>query len=108
LGVERRELKLVISRYLLAGATSIVLVGCGSSTPVPPVSGAAVFAAHCSACHSLSRSATPRQQGGDLGGFRLPYRELLQYAVEMPRIHGAMSTRELRAVAAYVLATERR
>ena len=87
---------------------AICLAACGSASGPPPVSGQAVFARHCSTCHSLSEPATARQQGGSLQGYRLSRAELTQYAAEMPAIHGRMNARELHAVVSYVLSVQRR
>ena len=67
-----------------------------------------MFAAHCEACHSLSGSSAPHQQGGDLKNLRLPHSDLLQLTAEMPPLHGRLTARELRTVVAYVQSVERR
>jgi mono/diheme cytochrome c family protein len=72
------------------------------------MAGKALFAVHCSFCHSLSGSPSPRQQGGDLKGLRLPRRELLQFAAEMPVVHGPLNPAQLRAVVDYVRSVEDR
>ena len=95
---------------LVAAAAALVaagITGCGSSGAVA-VSGPAVFATHCAVCHSISGSPTPHQQGGDLERPRLPRGELLQFAAEMPVLHGRLTARELRAVVSYVQSAERR
>lgn len=98
------------SSALLAAAAVLVtaaISGCGSSGAAA-VSGQAVFATHCAICHSISGSSTPYQQGGDLKSLRLPRGELLQFAAEMPVLHGRLTARELRAVVSYVRSAERR
>ena len=88
---------------LAAGAVA----GCGSAGS-RAVSSAALFATHCGACHSLTGSSTPRQQGGDLKRLRLPRSELLQFTAEMPVMHGPLTPRELRAVVSFLQSVERR
>lgn len=94
-------------RAVIALGLTTSVAGCGVGT-VARVSGPAVFATHCETCHSLSGSATPRQQGGDLKNLRLPHSDLLQLTAEMPPRHGRLTARELRAVVAYVQSVERR
>ncbi len=89
----------------LGVATSIA--GCGGGMAAR-VSGSAVFATHCEACHSISGSSAPHQQGGDLKNLRLPHSDLMQLTAEMPTIHGGLTARELRAVVTYVQSVERR
>ena len=94
-------------RAVLTIGVAAAVAGCGSGTGTP-VSGQAVFATHCEACHSLSGSSTPRQQGGDLKNLHLPHTDLVQLTAEMPPLHGPLTARQLRAVVAYVESAERR
>jgi mono/diheme cytochrome c family protein len=96
----------VATRAALALGLAATAAGCGSGT-VAPLSGRAVFATHCDACHSLSGSALPRQQGGDLKNVHLPHSDLVQLTAEMPPLHGPLTARELRAVVTYVESVER-
>jgi mono/diheme cytochrome c family protein len=82
------------------------LSGCGAMTQA--AAGPGLFATHCSTCHSISGPAAIQKQGGDLRNLRLPRRELLQYAAEMPVVHGRMSHRDLQAVVEYVRSVEQR
>jgi len=87
----------------LAGAAS----GCGGSALRAPKSGAAVFQASCSSCHSLSGHANEHQQGGDLLGYAMSRAQLRQFTAEMPARH-PLSPDQLQAVTDYVLAAQRR
>jgi mono/diheme cytochrome c family protein len=89
----------------VAAGAAIALAGCGTDAG-GGVSGAAVFANHCQACHSISGHSAPRQQGGDLRGLRLPRAELLQFTAEMPVLHRRLTERELQAVVSYLQAVE--
>ena len=104
----RSRSHLGIAAFPMALVAALAICGCGSGSAPREASGAAAFATHCSTCHSISAPASRRQQGGALGGYRLPRRELRQYAAEMPVINGRLSARELRAVVGYVLSVERR
>jgi mono/diheme cytochrome c family protein len=88
-------------------ATAVAAAGCGASTP-PALSGSALFNTHCATCHSISGTAAPRQQGGDLRHLHLPRVELLQLTAEMPAIHGRLTARELRSVVSYLQRIEDR
>jgi mono/diheme cytochrome c family protein len=93
----------------LAGAlcASIALAACsGGRSSRQPTTGAAVFAQDCSGCHSLVGNESLRRQGGDLLNYRIGAPEMLQFVREMPT-RKALSSRQVRAVAAYVLAAER-
>ena len=83
------------------------MAGCGASRPAAD-SGSALFKAHCQTCHSISGTSTPKQQGGDLKNLHLPRTELLQFAAEMPPIHGLLRPREVRTVVSYLQAIEKR
>ncbi len=83
------------------------------STSAPAGAGAAVsaktvFAEHCSVCHSLNGRNNPRQQGGDLLGFRAGRAQMVQFVQEMPVIHRPLTSAELQAVVDYVIAAEQR
>lgn len=70
-------------------------------------SGKAVFAEHCSVCHSLDGRDHPRLQGGDLLGFHASRAQVTQFVREMPIVHGPLTAAELQAVVDYVIAAER-
>jgi len=99
-----------LRRLPLATALGLVLAvavaGCGGGRR--PISGSALFTAHCQTCHSISGTSTPTQQGGDLRNLHLPRVELLQLTAEMPPIRGRMSARETSAVVSYLQEMERR
>ena len=88
-------------------AISGALTGCGEASVASRPAGKALFVEDCSACHSLSGRASPGQQGGDLLGFHASRAVMTQFAGEMPVRH-PLSQAQLRAVAGYVLAVERR
>lgn len=71
-------------------------------------SGAALFSAHCSVCHSIDGRDHPTRQGGDLLGFHARHGQLVQFVKEMPVIHRPLTSPQLRAVVAYVEAAEHR
>jgi mono/diheme cytochrome c family protein len=79
--------------------------GCGSGAASPKVDGRALFAENCAVCHSLTGRSSPRQQGGDLLGFRMSEQQMLEFVREMPVRHPLSSTQQ-RAVADYVRALE--
>jgi mono/diheme cytochrome c family protein len=83
------------------------LSGCGVTRAVSQPAGKALFAQDCSACHSLSGRESPRRQGGDLLDFHSNRAVMLQFASEMPVRH-RLGPVQLRAVADYVIAVERR
>jgi mono/diheme cytochrome c family protein len=105
----------------LAVATAATLAACGghssrAGTPATSssadgvfssASGKAVFAAHCSVCHSLNGRDDPRLQGGDLLGFHASRAQVVQFVREMPVIHRPLTADELQAVVDYVMAAER-
>ena len=102
----------------LATATAATLAACGGGQSThsasssgdgvfSTASGKAVFAAHCSVCHSLNGRDNPRLQGGDLLGFHASRAQVTQFVREMPVIHRPLTATELRAVVDYVLAAER-
>jgi mono/diheme cytochrome c family protein len=98
-----------VGRRLAAGATIALALsasGCGGSSHAQPASGQELFAAECSACHSLSGSEQPRLQGGDLRGLRVSHAAMLQFVREMPVRHH-LTAAENEAVTKYVLAIER-
>lgn len=88
-------------------AISGALAGCGATGVTSRPAGRALFTEDCSVCHSLSGRASPRQQGGDLLGFHASRAVMTQFAAEMPVRH-RLSQAQLRAVADYVVAVERR
>ena len=83
-----------------------VLAGCGGASGARPVTGSRVFAAECSACHSLGGRESPSRQGGDLLDFHFSRQVMREFAREMPVRH-PLSARELRAVVDYVVGVER-
>ena len=105
---------------LAAVAAAAILAACGggrsaasrssattSAGAAAPVSGKAVFAEHCSMCHSLTGHENPRLQGGDLLNFRAGRAQVVQFVREMPVIHRPLTSDELQAVVDYVMAAER-
>lgn len=95
---------------VLLAAIVLTASGCGSGQHGAPAApgGHAVFAAHCSVCHSLSGIDNPRLQGGDLLGFHASRAEVIQFVREMPVVGRPLTRAELRAVVDYVMAAERR
>jgi len=98
------------SVVLLATSVAVALAGCGggsggslSQTRVA----AAVFAKNCSACHSLIGNESRHRQGGDLVGYRLSRRELLEFTREMPT-RRPLTASQLQLVVDYVLEIEQR
>ncbi len=83
------------------------LSGCGATNAVSQATGKALFAEDCSVCHSLSGRESPQRQGGDLLDFHSNRTVMLQFAGEMPVRH-RLSAVQLRTVADYVIAVERR
>jgi mono/diheme cytochrome c family protein len=97
------------SALVAASLASIIIVAstsCGGSSVSRRVSGRAVFATECSACHSLAGSESPARQGGDLLGYRLRRSELSEFVREMP-LRRPLSRAKLAAVVGYVLAKQR-
>jgi mono/diheme cytochrome c family protein len=95
---------LIVTVAVAACASAVAACG-GQATP--RVSGRAVFAQACGACHSLSGVSDPRRQGGDLLGFHAPASEMSQLVAEMP-VRRRLSRADLVAVVRYVMATESR
>lgn len=90
-----------------AGITAAIAVaGCGGSLAARAESGQAIFSRECGACHSLSGHPSPRQQGGDLLGFRVQRAILLQFAAEMPVPH-PLTRVDRNAVVNYILSVQR-
>jgi mono/diheme cytochrome c family protein len=90
-----------------AGVTAaIAAVGCGGSLARQTQSGRAVFSRECGACHSLLGPQSPRQQGGDLRGLRMPRAILLQFAAEMP-VPDPLTRADRTAVVDYILSVQR-
>jgi mono/diheme cytochrome c family protein len=69
--------------------------------------GQTVFAANCTACHSLTGIGPRRPMGGDLTGYRMSPAQVLLLTRSMPPAEH-LSEHELRAVAAYVAGVEAR
>jgi len=65
-----------------------------------------LFAADCSACHSLIGNESLRRQGGDLLGYRFSHRDLLEFAREMPA-RRPLSPAQLARIVDYVSGRER-
>ncbi len=90
-----------------AGIAALMAVaGCGGSGGHRVESGKAVFSSECGVCHSLSGRRSPRQEGDDLSGLRMPRGILLQFAAEMPVPH-PLTRADLNAVVRYILTVER-
>jgi mono/diheme cytochrome c family protein len=83
-----------------------VLAGCGGASRAHVGTGAALFAAKCGACHSLSGRESPGRQGGDLLHYRFTREVMLEFAREMP-VRRPLDARELNVVAAYLVGVER-
>ncbi len=88
-------------------AISAILAGCGATGAERRADGKALFAEDCSVCHSVSGVQSPRRQGGDLLREHLSPTVMLQFAREMP-VRRRLTEGELKAVADYVVAVERR
>jgi mono/diheme cytochrome c family protein len=88
-------------------ATSVALAGCGGGGSSPQTREAAVFAGNCSACHSLIGNESRHTQGGDLVGYRLSRRELLEFTREMPT-RRPLTSSQLDGVVDYVLKIQER
>ncbi len=86
----------------MAAGTALVtlLGGCGSVAP--HVSGQRVFTQDCEFCHSVNGHPLPVQQGGDLRGLPMSRTELIQSTAGMPKLHGPLTSAEIRAVVAYL------
>jgi mono/diheme cytochrome c family protein len=65
----------------------------------------ALFASHCSACHSLIGNESRPRQGGDLVGYRFTRLQLLEFTREMPT-RRPLSSSELNTLVDYVLDVE--
>lgn len=89
-----------------AVAVCVALMGCAGAGSPRPVSGKALFAQDCSACHSLIGNESLRRQGGDLLGYRLSRRDLLEFAREMP-VRRPLTAAQLEAIVDYVSGRER-
>jgi len=90
---------------LAALAIAVLAAGCGSGGGPPPATGRALFAEDCGACHSLTGTASSRQQGGDLLALHMTRAQMLEFVREMPVPHRLSST-EQGAVADYVRSVE--
>ena len=71
------------------------------------VSGASLFAANCSSCHTLTGPSGRVTQGGDLAGSRMSEALIISFTRIMP-VRRPLNAAEVRAVARYVLAAQRR
>ena len=93
----------------LAAALAIAAIaaGCGSGGGPPRATARALFAEDCGACHSLTGTASPRQQGGDLVAFHMTRAQMLEFVREMPVPH-RLSSAQQEAVADYVRSVEAR
>jgi mono/diheme cytochrome c family protein len=87
-------------------AAVIALVACGGSPAQRTESGQSVFSRECGACHSLAGRQSPRQQGGDLRGLKMPRAILLQFAAEMP-VPDRLTHADRNAVVNYILSMQR-
>ena len=97
-----------VAAVLAALSVTSALTACGDTTSSNgEASGATVFAKDCSACHSLIGNESLHRQGGDLEGYRISRRDLLEFTREMPT-PGRLTSQQLMAVVAYVLAAEQR
>jgi mono/diheme cytochrome c family protein len=103
---------LFVSGVLLA----VVVGACGGSAPrrsstivLPqrPASGPVVFQRDCSSCHSLIGNESLHRPGGDLLGYTLTRRQLLEQTRQMP-VRRPLSGPELSAVVDYVAAMQKR
>ena len=90
---------------IAALAVATVVAGCGSSAGQPRATGRALFAEDCAVCHSLTGHSSPRQQGGDLLGFRMTRAQMLEFVREMPVPH-RLSSADEDTVADYVRSIE--
>jgi mono/diheme cytochrome c family protein len=84
------------------------LTGCGGEgggTVSQTTKAQALFASHCSACHSLIGNESRRRQGGDLVGYRFTRSQLLEFTREMPT-RRPLSSSELNTIVDYVLDVE--
>jgi mono/diheme cytochrome c family protein len=89
------------------GLALLALVGpvaaCGRAHP--RVSGAEVFARECAVCHSVIGNESLHRQGGDLLGYRMTRRQLVEFTREMPVRH-PLAPAQLAAVVDYVFALQ--
>lgn len=93
----------------LAAALAFVLAACGTrERPSRPsaLSGPAVFARDCSACHTLGAETGGQEPvGGSLRGYGLSAAQVERLTRVMPVAH-PLSAADLRAVSAYIVAVE--
>ena len=92
---------------LAAVALAAALGGCAGTGGAGKPPGQTLFAQDCSVCHSLTGRQSPRRQGGDLLALPIDRVAMLEFTREMPVRH-RLSSAQLRTVADYVLAVERR
>ena len=81
------------------------IAGCGTAIRRASPS-AALFAARCGACHTLTGRMLPSRQGGDLLQLRITAMAMHQFVAEMP-VHPPLTARQVRTLSGYVLAVER-
>jgi mono/diheme cytochrome c family protein len=87
---------------------ALAVAGCGGGGGISQTSEAAhVFARNCSACHSLIGNESRHRQGGDLVGYRLSRRQLLEFTREMPT-RRPLTSAQLQLVVEYVLGFQQR
>lgn len=107
------------SRPLVLAAAGIACLasGCAGSERTPatrlspsptaaPVGGQRLFAAACSACHTLQGAGARRTQGGDLAAFRMSQAEVESFTRIMP-VRPRLTAAQVRAVSHYVLSAQR-
>jgi mono/diheme cytochrome c family protein len=92
---------------LVALVVAAAVGGCGTAGVAQHSGGQALFAQDCGVCHSLSGQQVPPRDGGDLLALRVGREAMLQFVREMP-VSPRLRPAQLRAVADYVLAVERR
>jgi mono/diheme cytochrome c family protein len=88
---------------LIAAACGVCGCGAGASHPT----GAQVFAEKCAACHSVIGNESRHRIGGDLLGYRISRRQLVQFTREMP-VRKPLTRDELAAVVDYVFSLQQR
>jgi mono/diheme cytochrome c family protein len=81
------------------------IAGCGGAAPRP--SGAHVFAVKCEACHSVIGNESRHRVGGDLLGYRISRRQLIEFTREMP-VRKPLTRAELSAVVDYLYSLQQR
>jgi mono/diheme cytochrome c family protein len=98
----------VVPAIGLVAALAVAGCGGGGGASISQTSEAAhVFARNCSACHSLIGNESRHRQGGDLVGYRLSRRQLLEFTREMPT-RRPLTSAQLQLVVEYVLGFQQR